>query len=109
MSVKRYCNADFFFAGFSFNRCRRSAFSSAQASSTYPGGSVEHTNEEPGSVWLQRLLTVYPSAIWLNPQPESLWNYHESIGLTRELMGERMFPLTLEGLDRGMRLLTKAH
>src|SRR3954470_23990431 len=76
---------------------------------TYPGGSVEHTNEEAGAVWLQRLLAVYHNTIWLNPQPESLWNYHDSIRITRELMGERMFPLTLEGLDQGMRLLTKAH
>jgi uncharacterized protein with von Willebrand factor type A (vWA) domain len=75
----------------------------------YPGGSVEHTNEEPGAVWMQRLLHIYPNAIWLNPQPESVWDYHESIRMTRELLGERMFPLTLEGLDRGMRLLTKSH
>jgi uncharacterized protein with von Willebrand factor type A (vWA) domain len=74
----------------------------------YPGGSVEHTNEEAGAVWLQRLLTVYPNAIWLNPQPESVWDYHESIRITRQIMGERMFPLTLDGLDRGMRLLSKA-
>ncbi len=72
---------------------------------TYPGGSVEHTNEEPGSLWLQRLLHVYHNTIWLNPQPEASWDYHESIRITRELMGERMFPLTLEGLDRGMRRL----
>jgi uncharacterized protein with von Willebrand factor type A (vWA) domain len=76
---------------------------------TYPGGSVEHMNEEPGALWLQRLLNVYHNTIWLNPQPESVWNYHDSIRITRELMGERMFPLTLEGLDRGMRLLTQKH
>jgi len=75
----------------------------------YPGGSVEHSNEEAGAVWMQRLLAVYPQTIWLNPQPEAVWDYHESIRLTRQLMGERMFPLTLEGLDRGMRLLSKAH
>ncbi len=75
----------------------------------YPGGSVEHTNEEAGAVWLQRLLSVYHNAIWLNPQPEAVWDYHESIRITRQLLGERMFPLTLEGLDKGMRLLTKAH
>jgi len=75
----------------------------------YPGGSVEHTNEEAGALWLQRLLAVYPQAIWLNPQPEAVWDYHESIRITRQLMGERMFPLTLEGLERGMRLLSKAH
>jgi uncharacterized protein len=76
---------------------------------TYPGGSVEHMNEEPGALWLQRLLNVYHNTIWLNPQPESVWNYHDSIRITRELMGERMFPLTLEGLDKGMRLLTQKH
>jgi uncharacterized protein with von Willebrand factor type A (vWA) domain len=75
----------------------------------YPGGSVEHTNEEPGALWMQRLLAVYPNAIWLNPQPEAVWDYHESIRITRELLGERMFPLTLEGLERGMRFLSKAH
>ena len=75
----------------------------------YPGGSVEHGNEEPGAAWMQRLLAVYPNAIWLNPQPEAVWNYHESIGITRQLMGDRMFPMTLEGLDSGMRLLSKAH
>jgi uncharacterized protein with von Willebrand factor type A (vWA) domain len=75
----------------------------------YPGGSVEHTNEESGAVWMQRLLAVYPNAIWLNPQPESVWDYHESIRITRDLVRERMFPLTIEGLDRGMRLLTKSH
>ena len=55
---------------------------------TYPGGSVEHSNEEPGALWLQRALQVYSNAIWLNPQPEAVWNYHESIGITRELMGD---------------------
>ena len=76
---------------------------------TYPGGSVEHSNEEPGALWLQRALSVYSQAIWLNPQPEAVWNYHESIAITRELKGGRMFPLTLEGLDQGMRLLSRAH
>ena len=75
---------------------------------TYPGGSVEHSNEESGALWLQRALDVYANAIWLNPQPEAVWNYHESIGITRELMGGRMFPLTLDGLERGMRLLSRA-
>ena len=75
----------------------------------YAGGSVEHSNEEAGAVWMQRLLGVYPNAIWLNPQPEAVWDYHESIRITRQLMGERMFPLTLDGLDRGMRFLSKSH
>ncbi|MDP2239423.1 MAG: VWA domain-containing protein [Burkholderiales bacterium] len=75
----------------------------------YPGGSVEHTNPEPGALWMQRLLEVYKDTIWLNPQPEEVWNYHDSIRITRQLLGERMFPLTLAGLDRGMRVLSKAH
>ena len=74
---------------------------------TFPGGSVEHTNEEPGAVWMQRVLDVYPNTIWINPQNESLWNYHESIRITREIMSQRMFPLTIDGLDRGMRMLLR--
>jgi len=73
----------------------------------YPGGSVEHSNPEAGAVWMQRMLEIYKDAIWLNPQPQAVWDYHESIRLTRELLGERMFPLTLGGLDQGMRLLSK--
>ena len=76
---------------------------------TYAGGSVEHTNPEPGALWMQRMLTVYKDTIWLNPQPQPVWDYHESIRVTRELIGERMFPLTLAGLDRGMRQLSKGH
>jgi len=75
----------------------------------YPGGSIEHANEEPGAIWMQRLLTVYKDVAWFNPQPEETWNYHESIGVTRELLGDRMFPLTIDGLDRGMRILSKSH
>ncbi len=72
------------------------------------GGSIEHWNEEPGATWISRLLTVYPHAVWLNPQPEDHWNYIPSIGLIKKLMGERMFPLTLDGLDRAMKALKKA-
>jgi len=74
---------------------------------TYPGGSVEHTNPEAGSVWLQRMLDIYEHAAWINPQPEAHWQYHESIELTRNLMGGRMFGLTLDGLERAMRVLSK--
>lgn len=74
---------------------------------TYPGGSVEHWNEEAGAVWLKRVLDVYEKAIWLNPENEKHWNYTPSIEITRELMEDRMFPLTLEGLDRGIRKLTR--
>ena len=72
----------------------------------YPGGSVEHNNEEPGAVWLQRLLDIYSHAVWLNPQPEDRWGYYDSIGMVRELMGDRMYPLTLGGLEAAMRELS---
>ena len=73
----------------------------------YPGGSVEHHNEEAGAVWMQRVLDVYHKAIWLNPQPEDRWGYYESIGMVRQLLGERMYPLTLGGLEEGMRELSR--
>jgi uncharacterized protein with von Willebrand factor type A (vWA) domain len=71
----------------------------------YPGGSVEHWNEEAGSTWIKRLLKAYPKAIWLNPEPRQRWDYTPSIKLTRELMEDRMFPLTVSGLDEGIRRL----
>lgn len=71
----------------------------------YPGGSVEHWNEEPGSLWMQRLLDNYGSAVWLNPEPEQRWDYTPSTGLLRDLMERRMFPLTISGLERGMKEL----
>ncbi len=74
---------------------------------TVPGGSVEYFNEEPGAVWMQRLLSIYESAIWLNPIPEEHWDYSGSIQLIRELMGERMYPLTIEGLDKAMASLRR--
>jgi uncharacterized protein len=73
----------------------------------YPGGSVEHNNEEAGAVWMQRMLDVYPHAAWLNPTSEDRWGYYESIGMIRNLMGDRMYPLTLDGLERAMRELTR--
>ena len=72
-----------------------------------PDGSVEYTNEEAGSVWMQRMLSVYPKAVWLNPEPEEVWPYRQSIGIIREIMNERMFPMTVDGLERAMRLLVK--
>ena len=74
-----------------------------------PGGSVEYMNPEPGALWMRRVLATWPSACWLNPEPEQLWNYRQSISLIREIMGERMFPLTLDGLTRAMTHLTKKH
>ena len=71
----------------------------------YAGGSVEHWNEEPGAVWIKRLLNAYPKAIWLNPEPEQRWEYTPSVKLTRELMEDRMFPLTIAGIDDGIKAL----
>src|SRR5918997_2563798 len=69
------------------------------------GGSVEHWNEEPGQVWLQRLLGHFPKAVWLNPVPESQWGYTQSVAILRRLFGGRMFPLTIDGIDQAMREL----
>ncbi|HUZ71770.1 MAG TPA: VWA domain-containing protein [Stellaceae bacterium] len=74
---------------------------------TDAGGSVEHWNAEPGALWLQRLLLTYPKAVWLNPVPERYWPGAPSIAMIRELMEGRMFPLTLDGLDRAMRRLQR--
>ncbi len=72
----------------------------------YPGGSVEHWNEESGSTWMRRLLDNYPKAIWLNPEPVNRWDYTPSIQMISQLMQQRMFPLTVNGLQQGMRALT---
>jgi len=71
----------------------------------YAGGSVEHWNEEPGAVWIKRLLNTYSKAIWLNPEPRARWDYTPSIKMTRELMDDRMFPLSIAGLDEGIKSL----
>jgi len=71
----------------------------------YPGGSVEHWNEEAGAVWMQRLLDTYPKAVWLNPEPLQRWEYTPSIRMISEIMDQRMFPLTVQGLEEGMRAL----
>jgi uncharacterized protein with von Willebrand factor type A (vWA) domain len=73
----------------------------------YPGGSIEHHNEEPGAVWVRRMLDVYAKAAWLNPTPEERWPYYESIAMVKKLVDERMYPLTLEGLERAMRALAR--
>jgi uncharacterized protein with von Willebrand factor type A (vWA) domain len=72
----------------------------------YPGGSVEHWNEESGATWLRRLLQTWPKAIWLNPEPEQRWHYTPSIQMIGEIMEKRMFPLTVSGLEQGIRELT---
>jgi len=72
-----------------------------------PGGSIEYSNDESGAVWMRRMLDVYPKAIWLNPEPEQLWPYRQSISVIREIMESRMYPITIEGLERAMRYLSK--
>lgn len=74
---------------------------------THPGGSVEHFNEEAGSVWMQRMTHVYPAAVWLNPVNEEHWGYSQSTRIIKDLMNDRMYPLTLSGLDDAMRELTR--
>lgn len=72
-----------------------------------PGGSIEYSNDESGAVWMRRMLDTYPKAIWLNPEPEQLWPYRQSISVIREIMEARMYPITIEGLERAMRYLSK--
>ena len=72
-----------------------------------PGGSIEYSNDEAGAVWLKRMLELYPRAVWLNPEPEEIWPYRQSIGILREIMGGRMYATTIQGLERAMRALVK--
>ncbi|NQW01827.1 MAG: VWA domain-containing protein [Rhodospirillales bacterium] len=73
----------------------------------YPGGSVEHWNEEAGALWMERLLRVYGRAVWINPVPEKWWGNTQSVGMVSQLMGDRMYPLNLDGLDRAIRDLSR--
>jgi uncharacterized protein with von Willebrand factor type A (vWA) domain len=72
-----------------------------------PGGSIEYSNDEAGVVWMKRMLEIYPKAAWLNPEPEEIWPYRQSVGIMKEIMGGRMYPTTIEGLERAMRALAK--
>lgn len=72
-----------------------------------PGGSVEHWNEEPGALWLQRLLQVYPKTVWINPLKPDYWEYTQSISMIRDLVDNRMYSLTLSGLESAMRELVR--
>ncbi|MGE3246207.1 MAG: VWA domain-containing protein [Beijerinckiaceae bacterium] len=72
-----------------------------------PGGSVEHNNPEAGSLWLQRVAQTWPRMVWLNPVSENQWRWTESIGMIRQLMTNRMFPLTIAGLEDAMRELSR--
>ena len=72
-----------------------------------PGGSVEYNNEEAGAIWLRRLVERFPKFAWLNPEPEGVWEYRQSISVIKQLMQARMYPVTLAGLERAMRELSK--
>jgi uncharacterized protein with von Willebrand factor type A (vWA) domain len=71
------------------------------------GGSVEHLNPEAGKVWLERALQCWPHAVWLNPAPEDHWQYTQSTAMIQRIMEDRMFPLTLEGIEGAMKELTR--
>ena len=71
------------------------------------GGSVEYHNEEAGAVWLQRFIHQFPKFVWLNPEPEGLWQYRQSISIIKQITSNRMYPITMEGLDRAMQMLVK--
>ena len=72
-----------------------------------PGGSVEHVNEEAGSVWLDRITRTYPHSVWLNPVAQKHWDYSESTTIIRRLFSERMYPITIEGLEGAMKELVR--
>jgi len=74
-----------------------------------PGGSIEHWNEESGAVWMRRLTAAFPRLVWLNPEPRHYWEQILSVALTRRLIDERMFPLTIRGLDEAIAALRSAH
>jgi hypothetical protein len=72
-----------------------------------PGGSVEYNNAESGAEWIQRLTSAFPKFAWINPEPQGVWQYRQSIAVMQQLVSHRMYPLTLKGLEEAMRLLTK--
>ena len=72
-----------------------------------PGGSIEYFNEEAGAVWVKRVTEVYQKCVWLNPEPEEIWGYRQSVQVMKELMAGRMFPTTMGGLEKAMKVLTK--
>lgn len=74
---------------------------------THVGGSIEHYNEEAGAVWIKRLTDVFDNVVWINPTPKDFWEHSYSIEVVRELVEDRMFPLSVKGLEEAMTLLTK--
>mgnify|MGYP003314854011 FL=1 len=74
---------------------------------TNPGGSIEHWNEEAGALWMKRMVGIYDKLVWLNPVPKEHWEYSASVELTRSLVEDNMFPLTIRGLEESMAYLSK--
>ena len=74
---------------------------------THPGGSIEHWNEEAGAVWMQRLTDHFEKVIWINPLPEHYWGEGGSLGITKQLLEHKMYPMTVEGLEAGMKYLSR--
>ena len=74
---------------------------------SHVGGSVEHHNDEAGAVWLERMTRIYPAAVWLNPEPERHWQYSQSGQMIRQIMNDRMYPLTITGIESAMRTLSR--
>src|SRR5690606_13280620 len=74
-----------------------------------PGGSVEHWNQEAGIVWLYRVLNQWPNAVWMNPVRENHWQYTHSIKMISDVFSQRMYPLTLAGLEAATRELSRRH
>lgn len=72
-----------------------------------PGGSVEYNNDEAGAVWINRMLDHFHHSVWLNPEPEHVWQYRQSVGIIRQLVKDKMYPVTLAGLESAMRTLSK--
>jgi hypothetical protein len=71
----------------------------------HPGGSVEHNNEEAGMVWMERITQKFKHHVWINPNPDTSWKFYESTNILKQLMNDRMFPLTIEGLTNAMQML----
>ncbi len=74
---------------------------------THAGGSVEHWNEEAGAIWMQRMLDTFEKVIWINPTPQDTWEYSTSVSLIQKLVEDRMYPLTIAGIEEGMNILSK--
>tara|TARA_R110002072_G_scaffold172728_1_gene326970 strand:- start:52746 stop:53924 length:1179 start_codon:yes stop_codon:yes gene_type:complete len=74
---------------------------------THPGGSIEHWNEEAGAIWMQRLRDHFEKVIWINPLPQNYWGQGGSLGITKQLIEDKMFPMTVEGLEAGMKYLSR--